>query len=223
MTAYFKPALFDFMIELAANNERAWFMDNKARYERDVRDPMLAFITDLAPLLKKIAPKLVADPRPNGSSIFRIHRDTRFSKDKTPYKTNLAAHFSYDRAQSNIHGPGLYIQLANAGNFGGGGMWRPEPDALLQLRQSIVHQPARWKALAKGGIAVHGERLKRPPKGFDPAHPEIESLKLKDFLASEDYAEADVCADGFLDRYAAMCAKIAPLLAWQAKSLGMAW
>ena len=89
------PALFDFLRDLEANNERSWFEANKERYNAEVRDPMLDFIGAFAGPLRGISPHFVADPRPNGGSLFRIYRDTRFSRDKTPCKTNVGAHFRH--------------------------------------------------------------------------------------------------------------------------------
>src|SRR5512144_2755782 len=105
---FFTSALFRFLTELRLHNDRDWFERNRERYVRDVRDPMLRFIAELAPTLRKIAPRRVVDPRPAGGSLFRIHRDTRFSHDKTPYKTNVAAHFRHE-AGRDVHGPGLYL------------------------------------------------------------------------------------------------------------------
>ena len=89
------PALFDFLREFKANNERSWFEANKFRYHRDVREPMLDFIAAFRAPLADISPHFRADPRPSGGSLFRIYRDTRFSKDKSPYKTNAVAHFRH--------------------------------------------------------------------------------------------------------------------------------
>ena len=93
--AHFGPELFRFLRELEANNRKEWFQANRGRYEEQVREPMLAFISDFGPRLRKITPYLTADPRPVGGSMFRIHRDTRFSRDKTPYKTHAAAQFRH--------------------------------------------------------------------------------------------------------------------------------
>src|SRR5205823_3395521 len=93
--AYFSPKFFKFFRELGINDERAWFEENRQRYESDVKGPLLQFIADFAAPLRKISKHYVADPRPNGGSIFRIYRDVRFSKDKSPYKTHAAAHFRH--------------------------------------------------------------------------------------------------------------------------------
>ena len=116
-----KPALFDFMRELKANNERPWFEANKARYRAEVRDPMLDFIEAFAEPLAEISPHFRADPRPNGGSLFRIYRDTRFAKDKTPYKTNVGAHFRHE-AGKDAHAPGFYLHLEPGMCFAGCGV-----------------------------------------------------------------------------------------------------
>ena len=112
------PALFDFLRELGANNERPWFEENKARYRAEVRDPMLDFIQAFAEPLAEISPHFRADPRANGGSLFRIYRDTRFSKDKTPYKTNVGAHFRHE-AGKDAHAPGFYLHLEPGMCFAG--------------------------------------------------------------------------------------------------------
>src|SRR5262249_17068758 len=103
---YFTPRLFAFLRELKANNSREWFQANKARYVEDVQQPMLRFIADFAAPLARISRNLEADPRPVGGSMFRIHRDTRFARDKSPYKTHLAAHFRHRATTKDVHGPG---------------------------------------------------------------------------------------------------------------------
>ena len=102
---HFTPALFGFLSELADNNNREWFQDNKARYERDVRDALVNFVIDFGEILQEISPHMVADPRLSGGSIFRIYRDVRFSKDKSPYKTNAGIHFRHEVGRK-VHGPG---------------------------------------------------------------------------------------------------------------------
>ena len=107
MTAcpHFTPALFGFLSELADTNNREWFQDNKARYERDVRDALVNFVIDFGEILQEVSPHMVADPRLSGGSIFRIYRDVRFSKDKSPYKTNAGIHFRHEVGRK-VHGPG---------------------------------------------------------------------------------------------------------------------
>ncbi len=209
-------ALFDFLRELRVNNERAWFEANKARYVAEVRDPMLAFIEAFADPLAKISPHFVADPRANGGSLFRIYRDTRFSKDKTPYKTNVGAHFRH-AAGKDAHAPGFYLHLEPGSCFAGCGIWHPDGPALAKIREAIVAKPDAWKRATRGKaftamMTLRGDSLKRPPRGFDPDHPLIEDLKRKDFIAITELHEDEALAPGFPKRFAAICRANVPLV-----------
>ena len=144
-TQFISPALFDFMRELKANNDRSWFAENKSRFERDVRRPMMDFIIEFGDPLYDISPHLLAVPRQIGGSLFRIHRDTRFSKDKTPFKTNVGAHFRH-RAGRDAHAPGFYLHLEPGICFAGCGVWRPASAALAEIREAIVAHPEEWIA-----------------------------------------------------------------------------
>lgn len=220
-TAYFTPALFDFLRELGRNNNREWFLANKAGYETHARDPMLRFIGDFAKPLRAISRNLVADPRPNGGSLFRIHRDTRFAKDKRPYKTNVGAYFRHANGRA-VHAPGFYLHLSPGEVFGGAGLWHPETETLAQVRTAIIEKGAAWRR-AISGCSLGGESLRRPPAGIDPGHPLIADLKRKDFVASTTFTERDACAPDFLDRYVATCRATAPLMGFLTKAIGLAW
>jgi uncharacterized protein (TIGR02453 family) len=209
----FGPGLFAFFVALRGNNSREWFQANKSWYERDVRDPMLGFISALAPRLREIAPEYVADPRPVGGSMFRLHRDTRFSKDKTPYKLAVAAHFRHATGK-DAHAPGFYLHLGPGEVMAGAGLWQPPPPTLLAVRTAIAERSAEWAAATSGltlwsGDATHGQSpiLKRVPAGFDPAHPFEADLRRKDFVVMEPLSEADAVAPDFLDRYVAILRK----------------
>ena len=143
-TPSFGPELFAFLVELRANNDRDWFAANKARYEADVLEPALAFIEDFGFRLQGISPHFRADPRRSGGSLFRIHRDTRFSKDKSPYKTNTGMYFRHERGK-DAHAPGYYLHLAPGEVFGGGGIWHPDAPALAAIREAIVRDPDGWR------------------------------------------------------------------------------
>ena len=202
------PALFDFLRELGANNERPWFEENKARYRAEVRDPMLDFIQAFAEPLAEISPHFRADPRANGGSLFRIYRDTRFSKDKTPYKTNVGAHFRHE-AGKDAHAPGFYLHLEPGMCFAGCGVWHPDSPTLGRIRDAIVEQPEAWTRITTGAdfcrtFRLAGEALKRPPRGYDPEHSLIEDLKRKDFVVIADVEEAEAVRPDFLDRFAAI-------------------
>jgi len=225
--AYFSRALFGFLRELRQNNRREWFLASKDRYERDVRDPMLRFIADFAPLLRSIAPSFVADPRPVGGSLFRIYRDTRFSRDKTPYKTMAAAHFRH-RQGRDVHAPGFYLHLAPGEVFAGAGLWHPGSDTVGKVRDAIVAKPDRYRRiLANRTFRAHlqsgGERLKRPPNGYDPDHPLIEELKRKDFVASQTFDEKMACAPDFMTRFAASCRAAGPFMEFLTRAVGLSW
>jgi uncharacterized protein (TIGR02453 family) len=223
---WFTEALFTFLEELRLHNDRDWFERNKERYVRDVRDPMLRFVEDVRPVLRKLAPRLVADPRPVGGSLFRIHRDTRFSKDKTPYKTNVAAAFRHQTAR-DVHGPGLYVSLAPGEVEVGGGVWHPEAEPLRLIRLSIVEKPAAWKrALTAPGmdrLAWWGESLTRAPRGFPEGHPLDALLRRKDFAAGVELTERDVLAPDFLDRCAEAWRPLGPSMKLMAGAVGLPW
>jgi len=218
-----KPALFDFFRDLARHNNRQWFEKNRVRYERDVKQPLLAFIDAAARPLRSVSPHLQAGPR----SLFRLHRDTRFSKDKSPYKTNAGVHFRHDGGES-AHALGVYVHFAPGEVFAGGGIWRPDAQALKAIRDRIAENPAQWKR-AVGGKAfkehcrLEGDALKRPPRGYDPEHPFIEDIKRKDFFSLTDFTERQACAPDFIDRVITTTKASSPLLAFLAKANGLPW
>ncbi len=189
--AGFPKDFFAFFRELKAHNNRAWFEDNKQRFRDSVQAPMSAFIADIAPRVKTISRHFTCDPRPNGGSMFRIHRDIRFSKDKRPYKENAACHFRHALGR-DVHAPGFYMHFAPDRVVFGGGSWMPDPEALAKIRGAIAARPASWKSIV-GAKAFRdrfdtagGEALSRPPRGFDPAHPLIGVIKQKSFFALQD-------------------------------------
>ncbi len=139
---YFDDDALAFLRDLKRHNDRTWFNEHKERYERSLRQPFLDFISDAGPELRTISPNLVADPRPSGGSLFRIHRDVRFSKDKSPYKTHAGAHFQL--GGKGVHGPGYYLHLEPGECFVAGGMWMPEPEVLQAIRQRIADDPSEW-------------------------------------------------------------------------------
>src|SRR2546425_1704383 len=135
--------LFAFLGELRRHNDRVWFNANKDRYLAEVRDPMLAFIASIAAPLARISRHLVVDPRPSGGSLFRIYRDTRFSKDKAPYKTNVGIHFRHERAK-DAHAPGYYLHIGPDEGFAGGGILHPDTHPATRGRDASVAPPEGW-------------------------------------------------------------------------------
>ncbi len=229
MTAspHFTPALFEFLSELAANNNREWFQDNKARYEREVRDALVQFVSDFGDRLSEISPHMVADPRLSGGSVFRIYRDVRFSKDKIPYKTNAGVHFRHEVGRE-VHGPGLYLHLQPGFVFAGAGIWRPNSITVGKIRSAIVSNPGRWQNIVNDDefnsvYTLEGESLKRAPRGIDPDHPLIDHLKLKSFVATTNFTEEDACSPDFIDTYADVCTIAAPFSEFLTTAVGLDW
>jgi uncharacterized protein (TIGR02453 family) len=202
----FSPELFAYLRDLKRHNRREWFLENKARYEAAVKEPALQFIADFEPHLRKISPEFLAIPKAVGGSLFRIQRDVRFSKDKSPYKTHVGIRFLHRDAR-NVHAPIFYLHLEPGGSFAGLGVWHPEPPTLEKIRQAIVEDPRGYKkaigaARFRRCFEVGGDALKRPPRGYDPEHPLIEELKRKDFVASRPLDEKDTVRPGFDRRLA---------------------
>jgi uncharacterized protein (TIGR02453 family) len=227
MTEYITPELFTFFRELKQNNNREWFEANKPRYENHVRGPLLQFITDFGLRLAEISPHYVADARRVGGSLFRINRDIRFSKEKTPYKPHAGIQFRHEVGK-DAHAPGFYLHLEPDSVFVGAGMWQPDAPTLSKVRQAIVEQPDRWqRAISderfKDTFVLGGDSLKNPPKGYDPDHPFIEDLKRKDFIASTTFSEAEACAPGFIDRYSEVCRRAAPFMSFLTTAVGLSW
>jgi uncharacterized protein (TIGR02453 family) len=216
----FSPDLFAFLRELAGHNDRAWFNANKARYEQELKEPALAFVEDMAYRLPQVAPHLTADKR----SLFRIHRDTRFSKDKTPYKTHVGIYFRHERS-AEADTAGLYLHLEPRHVFLGAGIWHPGTPALKRIRDALVAHPDGWReAVAAVGpewTVAEGERLKRPPAGYDKDHPLIEDVKRKSFAITSPLTQREVTGRGFLDLCEARAAGARPFMAFLCSALGV--
>lgn len=208
---------FKFFTELKANNNREWFNDNKARFRASVQEPLAAFVEAMAPRLKKVSKHIVADPRLNGGSVFRIYKDVRFSKDKSPYKVHGGVQFRHALGK-DAHAPGYYVHLAPDEVFYGGGVWAPPPPNLLKIREAIRDGGAKWNkaitgaAFAKRFGGVAGDGLMRPPRGFDADDPHIDDIKRKSFFAMAASKPAAAKKPGFVDDVAAAFADARPLM-----------
>lgn len=223
---HFSPALFGFLRELADNNDREWFERNKARYEQDVREPALRFVMDYGPRLGRLSEHFRADPRKSGGSLFRIHRDVRFSADKSPFKTYTGIQFRH-RDGRDAHAPGFYLHLQPGECFMGAGMWRPDGATTRKVREAMTEDPDGWLTVADGAplrpaFDLAGDRLKRPPRGFEDADPRLaEHLKWKDFIAVRRLTEDEVTAPGFLDDFAESCAAAGSYVSWLCGAVGV--
>jgi uncharacterized protein (TIGR02453 family) len=204
----FSPALFRFLRELRDNNNREWFEANRERYESVLLEPALEFIEAFAPHLRRISPNFVASTRRSGGSLFRIHRDVRFSKDKSPYKAHVGIRFPHN--DKEVHGPGFYLHIEPRESFLGAGIWHPDSTTLTKIRDAIVDDPGKWKRAAHGKkfIEVYdlsGESLKRPPTGYDREHPYVDDLKRKDFIGVAALPDRAVTSDDLLPALAGSC------------------
>ena len=197
------PKLFKFLRELSRNNERDWFQENKSRYEQDVRDPAVELVAQLEKPLAKVAPMLQAIPKRHGGSVMRIYKDTRFSKDKTPYKTNVGISLRHE-ANSDIHAPGVYIHLEPNECFVGAGCWRPERSVLAAIRTAISEDPKGWKRardskMFRECFDLAGESLKTAPRGVPKDDPQIEDLRRIDFIGIAPLEPADFSRPDVVD------------------------
>lgn len=222
----FTPQLFDFLRELKANNNRDWFDAHKQRYLDDVRDPLLAFIAAFKPRLAPISPYLVADPKPTGGSMFRIYRDTRFSKNKDPYKTVASAFFWHQSVGKE--GAGVYLHLEPEQCFMGIGLYHPDPATRTKVTNAIAKQTDTWKAITTGKefrkqFKMEGESLAKLPKQYDPEHPFADDLRRKDFIVCNYFSDKQACAKDFLDRVDKLTQLSAPYLEFVIKAVGLKW
>ncbi len=213
--AGFRPEAIQFLVDLADNNDRAWFQPRKAEYEELLRTPMEALVAALAERLAARHVPLRADPK---RSIFRIYRDTRFARDKTPYKTNLAASFPWieddDSVNVGAHSNGGYFNFQPGNMYAGGGMWMPERPRLEAFRRAILDDEDRVRTaledqgfLAAFGPAHTHESLKRCPPGYPPDHPLADLFRWKDVVFGRRLADEEVLSpslpDVLADGYAA--------------------
>jgi uncharacterized protein (TIGR02453 family) len=221
----FPKDFFSFFEALAHNNNREWFNAHKDRYYESVVNPIGEFIVCMGPLIADISTHYVADPKPHGGSMFRIYRDTRFSKDKTPYKTHAGVQFRHE-AGKDAHAPGFYVHLAGDGLFFGGGIWQPPGPQLNLIRDYIADNVRAWARITNatrvkevGGI--RGDSLKLPPRGFDAEHVHIDDLKRKSFYIMTDAPVSHALKPGFVDEVAEGFRRAAPLNRFITGALGL--
>jgi uncharacterized protein (TIGR02453 family) len=220
----FSKATLTFLDELAANNDRSWFEENKPRYEALVREPALDFIATMQPVLDKIAPHFRADPRKMGGSLMWVYRDTRFSRDKTPYKTNIGIQLRHELGK-DVHAPGFYVHIATDGCFFAVGCWNPDAEALGKIRDHIAQKPERWFAVRDHKTfvaqwALSGESLTRPPRGDSAEHPALEDLKRKDFVGVATIPFSDVMGPKLVKVAGAQFAASVPFMKFLCDALG---
>jgi uncharacterized protein (TIGR02453 family) len=210
----FRPEAIQFMADLAVNNDRSWFQPRKVEFERLLKEPLEQLVIAVGERFAARGIPLLADPK---RSPFRIYRDTRFSRDKSPYKTHLAATFPWvevadhgpEHADSSPHGNGGYFNFQPGEMYVGGGMWMPEKTRLDAFRRAVVEEPDRVRAALEDpafvawfdGVHSH-EELKRVPPGLPRDHPMANLFRWKDIVFGRRLSDADVCSPDLPDRLA---------------------
>jgi uncharacterized protein (TIGR02453 family) len=217
----FTPDAIQFLADLAENNERAWFQPRKADYERLLKDPLERLCEAVDERFRSRHIPLQADAR---RSPFRIYRDTRFSHDKSPYKTNVAASFPWiEHGYGGTDNPGGYFHLAPGEVFVGGGMWHPSPSTLAAFRKSVAEDPATIRGLLDDPTfvtrfgSISGATLTRPPRGYPADHPEVELLKHRDITFGVRLADEDVLSARLPDLVADVLADALPFMRYLAR------
>lgn len=206
----FRPEAIDFLAELAQNNDRDWFQPRKADYERLLKAPMEALVVALADRFEARGLPFEADPK---RSVSRIYRDTRFAKDKSPYKTNIYARFpwvgpgsGHDDSDDGAHPASAYFNVMPGESYVGGGMWRPEKERLDAFRAAILNEPDRVRNafedprfLAELGPVRSHDTLKRVPAGLPPDHPMADMFRFKNVVFGRRMSDDEIRSPGLPD------------------------
>ncbi len=208
-----EPKTFDFLKDLVKNNHRDWFLENKEKYEQ-ARENVIDFAGETLKLLAQIDPQVQADLDPK-KCVMRIYRDVRFSKDKTPYKSNFGINFKTGFANADL---GYYIHLQPEKCFVGGGYWMPPPDHVKAIRQEIDYNGHVLNAIVSDASFINDfsafdqqEQLKNYPKGYEPDHEFSNLLKLKSFAAIHPLADKELMNKNSAQAVADYLHKILPL------------
>lgn len=229
--AGFPTRSMTFLRGLAKNNRKEWFEEHRSDYETTIKRPMTALIEEVDVRLADSTPEIVGSPK---RSMFRIHRDVRFAKDKSPYKTNAACWFYHRDTGRGVGGDaahggaGFYFHMAPAGSFCGGGIWMPPRPALQRIRQSLAddHEGFDEIVLARGfkrrfGVLDPEAMLTRMPRGYDESHPAAKWLRFQSFTAGTELSGDDVHSARLPDILAKHFAAIAPMVRWLNDALGL--
>lgn len=220
-----------FLRGLKKNNRKEWFEEHRADYERYLKRPMLQLIEETDVRLAEITPEIIGSPR---KSMFRIHRDVRFSKDKSPYKTNAACWFFHRDSGGGVGseaahgGAGFYFHTAPEGSFCGGGIWMPPRPALQRIRQSLVDDTEGWEEIVlapafkrRFGALDPEAMLTRMPRGYEESHPAARWLRFQSFTAGVELAPAEVSSEKLPDTLARHFRAMAPMVRWLNAALGL--
>jgi uncharacterized protein (TIGR02453 family) len=221
----FDPGLLAFFGELSHDNSREWFRAHEHHYEANVRAPALALIRAVGARLPELSEHFRADDRKLGGSLMRIHRDTRFSPDKTPYKTNLGIQFRHALGK-DVHAPGLYFHVDMEGVFLGAGTWHPEPEVLANIRAALLERPHAWLRARDDRAFVRdwtlgGESLARAPRGVAKDHPLVDDLRRKDHIAMSTLSHGELMRSDLVELVMARWLAAAPYLRFLCDAIGV--
>lgn len=228
---YFGPKALAFFRGLAKHNDRPWFERHRADYEQYVKEPMTDLVQEMDLRFRRIAPEFVGEPK---RSIFRLHRDIRFSSDKSPYKTHAACWFFHCEGSSKVGreahggGAGFYFHLQPGASFVGGGCWMPPRPALQRFRAAIANDPRGFERIVlaparrrRFGDLSDENVLKHMPRGYSPNHPAARWLRHQSFTVGRRLSDAQVTGA----RLTALLEKdyelMLPLVRWLNGTLGL--
>jgi uncharacterized protein (TIGR02453 family) len=217
--------LFEFLDELNENNDRQWFAANKDRYLNEVLEPAVELVRRLEKPLAKLTPMIDVQPKTHNGSVMRIYRDTRFSKEKHPYKTNVGISFRH-QADNDIHAPGFYIHFGLDECFVGAGCWRPPRQSLAAIRAAIASDPSQWKKVTGGkafreSFEMGGERLKTAPRDYPKDHPIIAELCRIDFIGVCGLKRSELLGVAGVDKILDKIRVARPLMVFLCDALGV--
>lgn len=224
---HFDPSLCQFLHTLSQHNNRAWFKENKTRYEHDALDPMLGFIAHMSHVLPTISPHFHAIPKKQGGSLFRIYRDARFTKNKRPYNEHMSCRFSHSRIHG-VHSPCFFFRIDTTHVSMGAGIWQPMPQHLQAIREAIRDRSDEWTKVKRSLFStksafnhIEGQSLKRSPRGFDDDHKHSSDIKLKSFFVVNEEKVNMAMQDTFMDALTKHYRCALPLMAFLCKSLSL--
>ncbi len=226
----FRPTAFTFLRQLKRHNDRAWFTDHRAAYDQELLAPLRLLVEELDVRCAGFAPEIVGNPK---RSIFRIHRDVRFSKDKSPYKTHVSFWLTHARAGhgvgSETHGAGagFYVHVEPGASMVAGGIWMPPRDRLAVIRDALIDKPKALAAILSeksfkrrfSPLSTEG-MLKRLPRGFAPGHPAEPYLRYVSFTVHAPLTDAQVLSAKLPERIEKDFRLMLPFVRWLNTALG---
>jgi uncharacterized protein (TIGR02453 family) len=222
------PAALAFLRDLAAHNDRKWFERNRARCDEELVEPCRALVRDLVARLAKPFPRIAGSDAKAGGSLTRLHRDTRFGKDKRPFHSHVGMHFWHEKGRK-MTVPGFFLRVDPDEVLVATGMHGPEQPDLVRIRRAIDADPQRWegaskdRAFLKAWGGLEGESLRRVPAPWGADHRHADDLRRKDFTAFARWKAADVTKPGFSARVVAQWEASDKLMAFLCGALGLPW